>query len=86
MWIYSKYHLQIWLELLVRTSESCEVVCFVGNKKCQFASGWYFVPAMMLSCGLSTQLLFTGDSSSLFVLSESSLAQFERCTRDGHPY
>lgn len=29
--IYSKYHLQIWLKLLIRTTESCVVVCFVGN-------------------------------------------------------
>ena len=70
--IYSKYHLQICLKLPIRTSESREVVCFVGNRHCQFVPARQFVPATMPSCDLSTQLLFTEYSSSLCVLSEST--------------
>ena len=39
--IYSKYHLQIWQKLLIRTSESCEVMCFVGKRHCQFSAAFH---------------------------------------------
>ena len=47
--IYSKCYLQIWLKLLIRTSENCLVLCFVGNRLCNSPLCGSVVPATMPS-------------------------------------
>lgn len=53
--IYSKTHQQIWLGLLIRTPESCVVVCFVGNRRCNSPQKRYDTDSSSLcleSCGI----------------------------------